>query len=431
LKTKLSSLSRPELTVGRWLLVLLLGVLLTGAILTLDLWIVKHVERSKEGDFFQFWAGGRAILLRQDPYDPASWRSIYEEQGRWLWETEKHVFVYPLWTALPFVPLALLPFSTAVFVWALMNEALIIPSLLMWLRALSWSEPKAWLLLVLASGLAFEPVSVTVLLGHLGIVLVSLISGTLYLVSRGRHAQAGVLLGLTLLKPQLFLLVYPVLLLTMALRRKWSFLATFGITVGTLLASSWVLLPGWIGAWQQQVGGTSAVRLAISPTMWVVLQSVTMALGIQDLWLTMGFAGLAAVAGVVIYSLWESRTTLRSGVVPEPTVSLTVITSLLIAPYVLSYDFVLLVLPMTTCFWIAHSLAKPFRQALAIAVVGCGIILPWLLLTVSIGTGKGTATVLVPCSLLAILLLGAFARARTQRPWPAPEQTPCWHPDEM
>ena len=91
---------------------LLVGVLLAflaAVILIFDVWVVDSRERSKAADFFQFWAGGRAILGRDDPYDAQTWRQIYEEEDRYRWQTDQQVFPYPLWTAYVFVPLAILP----------------------------------------------------------------------------------------------------------------------------------------------------------------------------------------------------------------------------------------------------------------------------------------------------------------------------------
>lgn len=50
----LSSMGALELRTGRWVLVFLLAVLLTAAVVTLDLRIVDRMERFRAGDFLQF-----------------------------------------------------------------------------------------------------------------------------------------------------------------------------------------------------------------------------------------------------------------------------------------------------------------------------------------------------------------------------------------
>jgi len=429
LRAILSSMGALELSTGRWVLVLLLAVLLTAAVVTLDLWIAHRTERFRSGDFFQFWAAGRAILQGDDPYDPLSWRDIYQQQGHWRWQTDQRVFLYPLWTAFPFVPFALLPVSTATLLWTLTSQALLLLTVAMWVKALDWIEPAAWLLLIMVSTVAFEPVSLTILFGHLGIVLLCLITGTLYLANRGRYAQAGVLVALTLIKPQLFLLVYPVLIVTMILYRRWGFLISFSATVAALFLSSWLLVPNWIEAWLEHLARSATVRLSISPTIWGATHSVAMALHRQDLWLTMAIAALAVLLGVLAYALHAHRQTPARAGTLEPSLSLSLIASLLIAPYVLSYDFVLLLLPISTCLWIAQRLAKQMRRVIVISVVGCAIILPWALLAVSTRTGQETTNVVVPLSLFVILLAAAHGRGHRDELSPLPEPARPQHLD--
>jgi hypothetical protein len=429
LRALLINISQLEPSAGRWLAVLALVLLLAATVLTLDLWIVDRVETFKAGDFFQFWAAGRAILQGDDPYDARGWREIYEQEGRWRWQTDQRTFLYPLWTAYPFVPLALLPVSTALLVWTLTSEGLLFVSVVLLTKVVSWTSHNQWLLLTLATALAFEPVSLTVIFGQLGIVLLSLVAGSLYLASRGRYAPAGVLLALTVIKPQLFLLVYPVLIVTMILQRRWSFLAAFATTVAALFVSSWLLVPHWIGAWQAYVGRSATVRLYLSPTIWGASHSVAAALHREDLWPIVGISALAALLGILASSLFARRTVMaESGTLPT-NLSLSLLASLLIAPYVLSYDFVLLLLPICTCFWIAHPLAQPIRLVLVTSILGCAVILPWALLVVSLMSSQETASVVVPLLFFVILLAAEYGRIRTHGLPPLPNQARPHHLD--
>lgn len=404
-------------------------VLLASAVLGFDAWIVTSIQEAKNSDFFQFWAAGRSILQRSDPYDPLEWRQIYEQEGHWRWQTDQRVFLYPLWTAFPFVPLALLPVSAAFLVWTLMSEALLFMSVVLLMRALNWTNHNLWLLLTLATAMAFEPVSLTILFGQLGIVLLCLVAGSLYLTTRGRYAQAGALLALTLIKPQLFLLVYPVLIVTMILRRRWSFLAAFAGTVAALFVSSLLLVPHWIGAWQASVGRSATVRLSLSPTIWGASHSVAVALHREDLWPIVGICALAALLGILTFALFARGRVMAKAGTLQTGLSLSMLASLLIAPYVLSYDFVLLLLPISTCLWMAHRLAQPIRTILVTSVLGCAVILPWALLAVSLMTGQETASVVIPLSLFVILLATAYNRNRAHGLPPLPDQMRPQHLD--
>jgi hypothetical protein len=429
LQTLFSNMRRLEPSTTRWVLVLVLAVLFTTMVLTLDLSIAESAERSKAGDFFQFWAAGRALLQGSDPYDPLAWSRIYEQEGHWRWQTDQRVFLYPLWTAFLFAPLALLPVTAAFVVWTLVNEALLVVSVVLLTRALNWEGLNFWLLLTLATAIAFEPVSLTVLFGHLGLVLLGLTAGSLYLASRGRYAAAGVLLALTTMKPQLFLLVYAVLLAIMVFQRKWPFVAAFTITTAALFASSWLLVPHWIGAWQAYVAGSSTVRLSISPTIWGASHSVSVALHREDLWPLLGVAALATLIGILTWALLAPRRIMAGAGSLSTGLSLSMLASLLIAPYVLSYDFVLLLLPVSTCLWMAHRLAQPVRMTVVILLLVCTTALPWALLAVAMRTGQETSMVVVPLSLLAVLLAVSYGGNRTRELLPLPGRVSTQHLD--
>ena len=402
---------------------------LASAVVGFDAWIVTSIQQAKNSDFFQFWAAGRTILQGNDPYEPLDWRQIYEQEGHWRWQTDQPVFLYPLRTAFPFVPLALLPVSAAFLVWTLVSEALLFASVVFLTRALSWTTNNSWLLVTLATAMAFEPVSLTILFGQMGIVLLCFVAGSLYLTSRGRYAQAGVLLALTLIKPQLFLLVYPVLIVTMILRRRWSFLTACATTTAALFVSSWLLVPHLLGAWQAYVGRSATVRFSLSPTIWGAPHSVAVALHREDLWPIVGASALAALLGILTFALFARRRVMAEPGNLQTGLSLSMLASLLIAPYVLSYDFALLLLPISTCLWMTHRLAQPILTMLVTSVLGCAVILPWALLAVSLMTGQETASVVIPLSLFVILLATAYGRNRTHGLPPLPDQMRSQHLD--
>jgi hypothetical protein len=383
---------------------------------------VERVERFKAGDFFQFWAAGRALLQGDDPCDTLAWRQICNQEGHWRWHTDQRVFLYPLRTAFPLAPLALLPVSAAFLVWALIGEALLFLSDVLLTGALSWSNHNWWLLLTLATAVALEPVSLTILFGQIGILLLCFVAGCLYLTARGRYALAGVLLALTLIRPHLFLLVYPVLIVTMIWQRSWSFLAAFATTVGALFVSSWLLVPHWTGAWQAHVGRSAGVRLTLSPTIWGASHFVALALRREDLWPIVGIAALGVLLGILTFALFSRRRAMAQADTLQTSLALSMLVSLLIAPYILSYDFVLLLLPISTCLWMAHLHDQSIRPVLVTVVLGCAVILPWALLAVSLRTGQETASVVVPLSLLAILLALVYDRNRTRDLHRSPDQ---------
>ena len=379
-------------------------------LLGFDLWLVASREKSKSSDFFQFWAAGRAILQRDDPYEPQAWRGIYHEHGRWRCHTDQPVFVYPLWTAFPFVPLALLPVSWASLVWIATSQLLVMLSAVLMVKALYWSGPEHWLPLIAIIAIAFEPVALTILFGQLGILLLVLVCAVLYLISHGRHASAGVVLALTLLKPQLFAAVIPAVLWVMLLRRRWAFAATFIITAMMLVISSWLLVPQWVSRWQDQLVQTAPIRLTISPTIWGISHSIVTALGRPDLWGAMSVSACLVLVGLVSYIWYQTKNAFSEDEQMASLLSVTMIVSLVASPYLLSYDFALLLLPVVTCLWLVQPLPGRVRRTAVATVAGCAIVMPWALLVIAARTGKETTAVLLPASVLAMLLAARLAR---------------------
>ena len=395
--------------------------LLALAALTFDWRVAELRERSRGDDFFQFWAAGRAILRGDDPYEPETWRQIYEQEGRWRWQTDQPVSLYPLWTAFVFVPLARLPVSWAALVWAVISELLVVLSAGLIIRGLGWNKYEAWLPLMIAILITFEPISLTILFGQLGILLLALICGVFYCLTHSRNGTAGILLGFTLIKPQLLMLVIPTLLLVAAWQRKWSFIAAFAATSMGLMASSWLLAPGWLSRWQGNLVATANVRLVMSPTGWGFSHTLVTALGRPDLWAIVSVPVCLSLVGTVGWLWYATRNDLQRGDRLAPFLSFTMIASLLVSPYVLSYDFALLLFPTLTCVWLIQPLPSSTRRRLLASLLGCAAFLPWALLALSAQTGQETTTILFPVGLLAVLVVGRLARGRWQEKAATPE----------
>jgi hypothetical protein len=390
------------------LLITSLGVM----IFAFDLWVAGSMERSKADDFFQFWAAGKAILQGGDPYEPETWHQIYEQEGQWRWQTDQKVSLYPLWTAFPFVPLATLPVFWAALLWTVASQLFLVLSVGLMIKSLGWDNHGEWLLLTMTVLMTFEPFLLTILFGQLGMLLLVLLCGIFYLVSRGHYTVAGTLLGLTLIKPQLFIVVIPTLLLVMLFKQRWAFIVSFAITAMGLMISSWLLIPDWLVKWQANVAKTANVRLTISPTIWGFSHTVATALRRVDMWSAMSLFACLVLIGLVSYLWYMRRNVFGRGDQLAPLLGLTMIISLLTTPYMLSYDFALLLFPIMISLWLIQSLPNLIRRPLLAALIGCAILSPWALLAISAQTGIETTSAFLPASLMAILLVADSAKYR-------------------
>lgn len=149
-----------------------------------------------------------------------------------------HVFKVPPFYGMLMLPFVSLDISQALLLHRLINVALIAITVAVWLRmwGLHWTTAGAGLLVLLN----FAPLTSTVEMGQIDIVLLLLLSLTLWTLQRDRNLLAGVLTALaTLFK------IYPVLLLGLFVcQRRWRALA--GFTLGMLLCNAVaILVMGW------------------------------------------------------------------------------------------------------------------------------------------------------------------------------------------
>jgi hypothetical protein len=92
-----------------------------------------------------------------------------------------------------------------------------------------------------------------VLLGQLALVVAALQIGSLEAIHRKHDALAGGLLAVSLVKPQMAVLLLPFLLLWGGAQRRWSLLIAFGISLAALVIVPMVWLPSWPASWLSQL----------------------------------------------------------------------------------------------------------------------------------------------------------------------------------
>jgi len=210
------------------------GVLLAAAIgaAVWLVWLISLLARPglldlagnvKGGDFLEFYAAGRIVAAHQTDhlYDLDVQARVEHEitaPERW---SGFHGFITPPFFALPFVPLAALPYLSAFALWSALGILMLIGTL--WLvdrvRAAPWV-------------LAFVPVWAAISYGQNSLLSLFVLASVYVLLRRGRDGVAGVVLGCLLYKPQLVVLLAALLLLD----RRWRALAGLGVTAVLLAA---------------------------------------------------------------------------------------------------------------------------------------------------------------------------------------------------
>jgi hypothetical protein len=298
----------------------ILGYLLSSSSGTLD-WRGRPLGT----DFSQVWTAGRMVLegCASEVWDWNAHRAVQlAYHGPRL--TEWYGWHYPPPFLLLAAALATLPYLAALFVW---QAATLIP--FAWLIRRFTGRPEAWLFVLAA------PVSlICIMHGHNGFLTALLLGGGLMVLEK-RPFAAGLLLGCLVYKPQ-FALVLPLLLLFL-----WNWRAIAGAAVSSLaLVGATLVLWGW-PVWQAFFDSLPLTRRIVieqGRTGWEKIMSPFSAVrswggSVEAAYALQGVFTIAAIAA----TLWlarKARPDLRNAAVTAAV--------LISTPYVLDYDFVVL-----------------------------------------------------------------------------------------
>lgn len=293
-------------------------------------------------DFVSFWAAGTVVHAGASPYDPA----IHAAAERMVWPGQSGytAFFYPpiflLWCWL----LGLAGYFSALASWLVLTGGA-------WMAAVRGWSRQAGILPVLA----FPPVLITLTHGQTSFLLAALLGGSVLMAVRGQAALAGVLFGLAAFKPQFGVLV-PIVLLA---ARQWRIIGWAVATVATsaLLAS---LMFGY-GIWAEwlAVSGPAQQAMAQGAIGFGKMQSLFAAMRLLGFGTALAYGAQAAlallVAAMLAHSAWREGLTRQVG-------AAMLTGALLVTPFVLDYDFLLLVFPLVV---LSDSTPRPWERTVA------------------------------------------------------------------
>jgi len=251
-------------------------------------------------DFLGRWMGARYWVQEGiSPYDPqvarASQQLIYgravdREAGEDIQD-----FLYPFPAMIFFAPFGALPYTLARALWMTILEVSLPILALIGIAIADWKPRRAVLISLLLFSLLWYHGTRAVIIGQFAVIEALLMAGALLAVKRGRDPLAGILLGLSIAKPQMAVLLIPFVFLWAAYARRWA-IVTWGIgTIAGLLAVSVLLLPDWPVMWLQQ--------LIEHPTYTVIGPPVEI---LADAFPSMsGVIALVLGGALLLYLFWE------------------------------------------------------------------------------------------------------------------------------
>jgi hypothetical protein len=306
-------------------------------------------------------------------------------------------YPYPPWYALATLPIAFLPVETAARMWFLFNLTMIAAAT--WLLTPNWQTPLRLFFILLA--ILFVPAFGLLVVGQYSAPV--LFGAALFVWSAKEKSSYGIAasLGLMTFKPHIGLFLLLTGLGWLLHQRKNVFarraLLITSILAVAMLAIGFLADPAWPLTYFESLGlyrdipGVQSCELCASLSVGIVrvlagepdFEKAVMV----SLFLTMGLAGLYFA---------KLRTQLYDA---ANLMALSTIFTLLVYPYLLNYDYILLLIPFAV-------LAKRVKLLYGHVIMIGAYLLPWGILVY----GRGANLLLAISSLI---LLALFLRPKT------------------
>lgn len=296
--------------------------------------------RGNLSDLYPRWLGARELLVHhRDPYTAEITREIQiGYYGRPLDPTrpndpiDQQGFAYPVYVVLMLAPTVTLPFPTVHRIVFWLFVVLTTISVPLWLGALRWRLSRAATVTAILLALGSFPAIQGLRLQQLTVLVVALIAGAMYAITRRRFVPAGILLAMASIKPQLVFLL--ILWLCVWLLGNWRerqrVLWSFVISMAVLVVAGELLLPGWITEFRvamkdyyRYTGGGNSLLNGFLPPIWARIASV-------------------GLVGMVLVFAWRNRRAGEETPAFEWLLCFTLATTLVVIPMFAPYNQLLL-----------------------------------------------------------------------------------------
>ena len=261
----------------------------------------SFVRQSPGGnDFLARWTGAHYWLVEGvNPYDEevslAAQTMIYGRPADPSKGEDIAHFVYPLPAMLFFGPFGFLPFPIARAIWMTILEICLVVLGLIGLRLARWSPDRFTQAAVILFSILWYHGARAVIIGQFAVIEAVLIAIALLAIQREWDEAAGIVLALTIAKPQMSLLIIPFVLIWSLRARRLKIVGWFLGVITVLIAGSLIALPSWPMGWLRQLLSDPSYTDLGSPIS--ILTSFLPGGG--------GIANLILTGLLSLYLLWE------------------------------------------------------------------------------------------------------------------------------
>lgn len=319
-----------------WMVVVLL------AALPLFYLFALGVPFALDSSFFTFWLAGHMNWTGEHPYDSAAWVGAHQPNGvTWI---PNQIFPYPLPLALLMAPLGLLPMAQSFVIWTVVSQVLIAASILTLATLWEGRNKQFFAILIVVAFLLNSNIRLLFQTGSITALFLLFVLIALYLQQKGHDFFAGMALALLALKPS-FLIIAALIGFWLLLQRNWKMIGG-GIAGGLLLFVVGLIQDvNWVSKFRGASENLFSLRVGSQPT---IVSYTRLACG-GEMTCTIASYAVIALLLVALYAwlVWKKRNSLT----PLSVFSAALALGVLLPPYIWSYDYVLLVIPVCyICF---------------------------------------------------------------------------------
>jgi hypothetical protein len=309
-------------------------------------------------------------------------------------------YINPPHAAIPFLPLAWLPRSTAFWIWSLGQCGLLV-----WLLVLLRRITRAWDAherhLMMSAVVAFPPLFTTFLLGTFSLFMCVCVVQYYVSLKERRETRGGLWLALGSVKPQLMLMPGFVVLGA----RRWKALGS-GIAILLVFIAISLIFPGW-QSWQGffRIIGTIAAAFDslgnVPADMYNLKGTLTLLAGnVQHTFINLISTG--ALLGVIVATLllWRGSWNPESAVF-DLRLSFTLLLGLIFSPHLHQHDALVLVVPAVLFYAYLRQRGVP-RRAYAAFLLLCPLL--FLVAEFTVNGALGIRIPVLAMGVLAVLM---------------------------
>ena len=283
-------------------------------------------------DFPAYWSAGYLLAHGENFADPVG---IFQIEKMLTTRQEDYPMLTwnPPWLLVLLIPYTWVSFDHAVWWWLLTNITLVfLSAVVMWQISAANERSRRFAFGAPLIAFAYSPTLMALIAGQVNLIVLAGLAGFLWFHSKLQFGRAGMALALTLVKAHLVYITVPLVLLYAVRKRQWRLLVGFFGELVVLSAIVFLLRPTFLSEYSGALSGGGLLNY-ITPTAGGILA------------LVFGWNGFKLMGLLLLpLGVWISW---RAGSWQISTlVDITLLASIITAPFGWSYDFVILLVPI-------------------------------------------------------------------------------------